>query len=99
MPLADLEDAAGVRWVDIHHAELRTARAMGVLNRVCDGKLTQRMARDLPPPGRFPAPGPYGSKRGRMPAAFLVRRLKAATDAAEAADTVASVLKPVQILI
>jgi hypothetical protein len=99
IPLADLVDAAGVRWVDIHYAELHTPRALGALNRVCDGRLTQRMARDLATPRRFPAAGTYGSTRIRMTAGFLVRHLQVAADGADAAGPVASVLKPVQILV
>jgi hypothetical protein len=98
MPLADLEDAPGVRWVDIHHAELHTPRALGTLNRICDGVLTQRMARDLATPRRFPAAGSYGSAEVRMTAAFLVRHLQAPADG-EGPGPVASVLKPVQLLI
>ncbi|MFL5893445.1 MAG: hypothetical protein ACJ75I_11995 [Solirubrobacterales bacterium] len=96
--LADLEDAPGVRWVDVHHAELHTARALGALNRVCDGMLTQRMARDLATPRRFPAAGSYGSTQIRMTAGFLVRHLQAAADGSQA-EPVVSVLKPVQLLI
>jgi hypothetical protein len=99
MPLADLVDAAGVRWVDIHYAELHTPRALGAVNRVCDGRLTQRMARDLATPRRFPAAGTYGSKQVRMTAGFLVRHLQVAADGGEAVGPVASVLKPVQILV
>ena len=98
MSLAGLDDAPGVRWVDIHHAGLHTARALGVLNRVCDGMLTHRMARDLATPRRFPATGSYGSTEVRMTAAFLVRHLQADGDGA-LAGPVASVLKPVQLLI
>lgn len=97
--LAELEYAPGVRWVDIRHAELHTARALGTLNRVCDGVLTQRMARDLATPRRFPAAGTYGSTPVRMTAGFLVRHLQADADGAESAGPVASVLKPVQLLI
>lgn len=96
--LADLEDAPGVRWVDIHYAELHTPRALGALNRVCEGTLTQRMARDLATPRRFPAAGSYGSTEVRMTAAFLVRHLQAPGNG-EGAGPVASVLKPVQLLV
>jgi hypothetical protein len=98
MSLADLEDAPGVRWLDIRHAELHTARALGALNRVCDGMLTQRMARDLATPRRFPAAGSYGSTQIRMTAAFLVRHLQADADGTPAGPVV-SILKPVQLLI
>ena len=98
MSLAELEIAPGVRWVDIHHSELHTARALGALNRVCDGMLTQRMARDLATPRRFPAAGSYASTEIRMTAAFQVRHLQAAADG-DQAGPVASVLKPVQLLI
>ena len=98
MPLAELEEATGVRWVDIRHRQLRSARAIGALNRVCDGLLTQRMARDLATPHRFPATGSYGATRVRMTAAFLVRHLQAAGDGG-GAGPVASVLKPIQILV
>lgn len=99
MALADLEDAPGVRWIDIHHGELHSARAIGALNRVCDGMLTQRMARDLATPRRFPAAGSYGSTGIRMTAAFLVRHLQTSADEGDPAGPVASVLKPVQLLI
>jgi hypothetical protein len=98
MSLAELEDAPGVRWIDIHHGELHTARALGALNRVCDGMLTQRMARDLATPRRFPATGTYGSTDIRMTAAFLVRHVQSPADGGDAGP-VASVLKPVQLLI
>lgn len=98
MSLPELEDAPGVRWVDIHHAELHTPRALGALNRVCDGMLTQRMARDLATPRRFPASGTYGSTGIRMTAGYLVRHLQRPGDEGNAGP-VASVLKPVQLLI
>jgi hypothetical protein len=99
MPLSELEDAPGVRWIDIHHEELHTPRALGTLNRVCDGMITQRMARDLAMPRRFPAAGTYGSTSIRMTAAFLVRHLQAGAEGSDGAGPVASVLKPVQVLI
>lgn len=98
MSLSDLEDAPGVRWVDIHHGELHTARALGAVNRVCDGMLTQRMARDLAMPRRFPAAGTYGSTDIRMTAAYLVRHLQRPA-AGSNAGPVASILKPVQLLV
>jgi hypothetical protein len=98
MSLAELEDAPGVRWVDVHHGELHTTRALGALNRVCDGMLTQRMARDLAMPRRFPAAGTYGSTGIRMTAGFLVRHLQRRADSGDAGP-IASVLKPVQLLI
>lgn len=98
MPAVELEGVLGVRWVDIHHSELRSARSLGALNRVCGGELTQRMARDLATPRRFPAAGVYGSTTIRMTAAYLVRHLQG--DACgDAAGPVASVLKPVQLLV
>lgn len=99
IPLSELETAAGVRWVDIHHAQLRNARSLGALNRVCDGTLTQRMARDLATPRRFPAAGTYGPTTIRMTAAFLVRHLQPDVDEGDSVGPVASVLKPVQILV
>ena len=99
MALSELEDAAGIRWIDIRHDELHTPRALGMLNRVCDGLLTQRMARDLATPRRFPAAGTYGATPIRMTAAYLVRHLQADAEADDAPGPVASVLKPVQILI
>lgn len=99
MSLADLEDALGVRWVDIHHSELHSASALGVLNRVCFGTLTQRMARDLATPRRFPAAGSYGSTGIRMTAGYLVRHVQGHADPGATAGPVASLLKPVQLLI
>ena len=99
MTLPELEDALGVRWVDIHHSALRSARSLGALNRVCDGALTQRMARDLATPRRFPAAGNYRSTTIRMTAAFLVRHLQLEAPASDGVGTVASVLKPVQLLV
>lgn len=98
MSLAELENAPGVRWVDIHHSELHTPRALGALNRVCDGMLTQRMARDLATPRRFPAAGSYGSTDIRMTAGFLVSHVQGPADDGSVGP-VASVLKPVQLLI
>ena len=98
MSLSDLEHADGVRWVDIHHAELRSARSLGVLNRVCDGALTQRMARDLATPRRFPAAGTYASTPIRMTAGFLVRHLQLDLPDGGSGGPVGSVLKPVQLL-
>ena len=99
MPVSDLEHAGGVRWVDINHEGLCSARSLGTLNRVCDGALTQRMARDLATPRRFPAAGTYGSTSIRMTAAFLVRHLQLDLPNANAGGPVASVLKPVQLLV
>lgn len=96
--LAELDDAPGVRWIDIHHGELHTARALGALNRVCDGMLTQRMARDLATPRRFPAAGTYGATNIRMTAGYLVRHLQSPVAGGNAGPT-ASILKPVQLLI
>jgi hypothetical protein len=99
MTLAELEEAGGVRWVDIHHAELRSPRSLGALNRICEGLLTQRMARDLATPRRFPAAGTYGSTAVRMTAAFLVRHLQVDPSDGDFAGAFASVLKPVQLLV
>jgi len=99
MSLSDLERADGVRWVDIRHCELRSARSLGVLNRVCDGALTQRMARDLTTPHRFPAAGTYGSSPIRMTAGFLVRHLQLSASDRGRGGPVGSVLKPVQLLV
>jgi hypothetical protein len=99
MSLSDLEHADGVRWVDVHHEALRSARSLGILNRVCDGALTQRMARDLATPRRFPAAGTYGSTSIRMTAAFLVRHLQLDVPDTGAGGPVASILKPVQLLV
>lgn len=99
MSLPELEEAPGVRWVDVHHAELRSARSLGVLNRICDGVLTQRMARDLATPRRFPAAGTYEPAQIRMTAAFLVRHLQREGDPGGDPGPVASVLKPVQLLV
>jgi hypothetical protein len=97
--LPELEDAAGIRWVDIQHTRLRSAQSLGILNRVCDGALTQRMARDLATPRRFPAAGVYDATAVRMTAAFLVRHLQLDLPAADPAGPVASILKPVQLLV
>jgi hypothetical protein len=99
MPLADIEGALGVRWVDIDYAELHTPRALGALNRVCGGMITQRMARDLTTPRRFPAAGTYGSTEIRMTAGFLVRHLQLGGEGGRRDGPVGSVLKPVQLLI
>jgi hypothetical protein len=99
MPLDGLENAPGIRWVEIHHDQLHTPRALGALNRVCDGMLTQRMARDLATPHRFPAAGTYGSTGIRMTAGYLVRHIQGDPAADDVAGPVASVLKPVQLLI
>ena len=99
LSVAELEAADGVRWVDVHHEQLRSAASLGALNRVCEGALTQRMARDLATPRRFPAAGSYGSTPVRMTAAYLVRHLQLDPRTGDAAGPVASVLKPVQLLI
>ena len=70
-----------------------------MLNRVCGGVLTQRMARDLATPRRFPAAGEYRSAPVRMTAAFLVRHLQLDMAGPDTAGPVASVLKPVQLLV
>jgi hypothetical protein len=99
MSLSDLEDAPGVRWIDIHHAELRSARSLGILNRLCGGVLTQRMARDLATPRRFPAAGTYEPTQVRMTAAFLVRHFQLDGEPGNEPEPVASVLKPIQLLV
>jgi hypothetical protein len=92
--LSDLERADGIRWLDLRHAELRSAKSLGILNRICGGELTQRMARDLATPRRFPAAGTYEPAGVRMTAAFLVRHFQRGRD-----GPMASVLKPVQLLV
>jgi hypothetical protein len=99
MSLPELESAAGIRWVDIHHAELRSARSLGTLNRICHGALTHRMARDLATPRRFPAAGTYEPTTIRMTAGFLVRHLQLDVNRGDPVGPVASVLKPVQLLV
>jgi hypothetical protein len=99
MSLAELEHEDGARWVDVHHDQLRSARSLGTLNRLCDGALTQRMARDLATPRRFPAAGTYASASIRMTAGFLVRHLQLDLSEGEEIGAVASVLKPVQLLV
>jgi hypothetical protein len=99
LSMSDLERADGVRWVDVRYSELRSVRALGGLNRVCDGALTQRMARDLTTPHRFPATGTYGSRPIRMTAAFLVRHLQLDAADSDRGGPVGSVLKPVQLLV
>ena len=74
MSLAELEREDGVRWVDVHHGKLRSARSLGTLNRLCDGALTQRMARDLATPRRFPAAGTYAPTSIRMTAGLTISR-------------------------
>ena len=99
LSLSELEDAPGVRWIDLHHAELRNARSLGALNGICGGVLTQRMARDLATPRRVPAAGTYEPTQVRMTAAFLVRHLQLEGAADGDPGPVASVLKPVQLLV
>lgn len=99
MSLSELACDSAVRWVDVRASQLRSASSLGVLNRVCDGALTQRMARDLATPRRFPATGVYGSSPIRMTAAFLVRHLQLDVAGADSIGPVASVLKPVQLLV
>lgn len=99
MTLTELEESGGARWVDIHHSQLRTPRSLGALNRICEGSLTQRMARDLATPRRFPAAGTYASGPIRMTAGFLVRHLQLDPSDGDSAGPVASVLKPVQLLV
>ena len=99
MSVSDLEHADGLRWADVRYSELRSARSLGVLNRVCDGVLTQRMARDLTTPHRFPVTGTYGSGSIRMTAAFLVRHLQLDASDGDCGGPVGSVLKPVQLLV
>jgi hypothetical protein len=99
MSLRELEDAPGVRWIDIHHAELRSARSLGMLNHICGGVLTQRMARDLATPRRFPAAGTYEPTQVRMTAAFLIRHLQLDGEPGGDPGPVASVLKPMQLLV
>jgi hypothetical protein len=57
------------------------------------------MARDLATPRRFPAAGTYGSAPVRMTAGFLVRHLQLDPSDGDFAGAVASVLKPVQLLV
>jgi len=57
------------------------------------------MARDLATPRRFPAAGTYEPTTIRMTAAFLVRHLQLNADGEDSIGPVASVLKPVQLLV
>ena len=98
--LDELGSTVGARWVEVHPDGLRSTDAIAALNAVCNGELTRRMARDLVTPRRFPAAGTYEPASVRMTAGFLVRHLQ--SDCGEddsAPGPVASVLKPVQLLV
>ena len=47
LPLQDLEFCDGVRWVDIYGGVLGISEVLALLAPVCDGRLNQRMVRDL----------------------------------------------------
>jgi len=47
LQLQELEEAAGIRWVDLYGGELRIGEALALLDPICGGELTPRMATDL----------------------------------------------------
>lgn len=98
--LDELGSTVGARWVEVHPDGLRSTEAIASLNAVCNGELTRRMARDLVTPRRFPAAGTYEPTSVRMTAGFLVRHLQSDRgDDGAPPGPVASVLKPVQLLV
>jgi hypothetical protein len=45
--LQELEETAGIRWVDLYGGELQIGEALALLDPICRGELTPRMAREL----------------------------------------------------
>lgn len=93
LPLQDLEQSDAIRWVDIYGGGLCGADVLGLLNPICRGALSERMAHDLITPERYPAGGRYDERVG-ITAAFQVR-----TDVRRSDGRVSSVFEPVELLV
>jgi hypothetical protein len=91
LPLQDLESAEAIRWVDLRGDGLSPAEIAALLEPVCHGELTPRMARDLVTPSRYPAGRAYGAGEVAITAGFSIRRT--------GDDSPAAVFDPVHILV
>ena len=91
LPLQDLAGAEAIRWVDLHGGELTPSEVAALLDPICHGELTPRMARDLVTPARYPVGRGYGNGEASITAAFSIRR------AGE--DSPAAVFDPMHLLV
>jgi len=101
LPLQDLEESEAIRWVDIYGGGLGRSEVLALLNPICRGELSERMARDLTTPERFAAGGRYRDERIAIASAFRIRHLQPAANGVEAASSnggLTSVFEPVQLL-
>jgi hypothetical protein len=94
LPLQDLEASDAIRWVDLYGGGLGGGDVLGLLNPICRGMLSERMARDLITPERYPAGGRYGDPRIAITAAFQIRTEIRGTD-----GRASSVFEPVELLV
>lgn len=91
--LQDLEEAEGIRWVEIYGGDLRDSEALALLDPICGGALKPRMARDLVSSARFPAGRRYDRGRIEITAAFRTRHLP------HRRGGVTSIFEPVHLLV
>lgn len=109
LPLQDLEFCDGVRWVDIYGGVLGISEVLALLAPVCDGRLNQRMVRDLITPKRFAVGGGYRDSEVVVTSGFRIRHLSSDANGSDGANgnesratnghPVASVFEPVQLLV
>jgi hypothetical protein len=98
LPLQDLEQSEAIRWVDIYGEGLQRNEVIALLNPICSGHLSDRMARDLITPERFAAGGSYRNSDVRITSTFRVRHLHRDPDG-NGAGKITSIFEPVQLLI
>ena len=107
LPLQDLELSDGVRWVDIYGGVLGIGEVLALLAPICNGKLKQRMVRDLITPKRFAAGGGYRDSEVVITSGFRIRHLGSDANGSKATNgngatngpPVAAVFEPVQLLV
>jgi hypothetical protein len=96
LPLQDLEHSNGVRWVDIYGGGLEKGELLALLDPICRGQLTDRMARDLITRKRFATGGGYRKSEVVLTSAFRVRHLRRDPERRSGGD-LASIFEPIQL--
>ncbi len=87
-----------MRWVDIYGGGLEKGELLALLNPICRGQLTDRMARDLITHKRFATGGGYRKSEVVLTSAFRVRHLRRDPERSSGGD-LTSVFEPIQLLV